>query len=111
MKRRDLLKVLGTTLLTCTAGRYGRVFAQAPEGASQAGTITNAGGAFPDVVMVDKGEPAQLLAAALKEMGGMERFVKSGDVVVVKPNIGWDRSPEQAGCTNPDRSRRSSKHA
>ena len=106
MKRRDLLKLLGSTLLATTAGRYGRVFAQAPESAaehaSKASAIPNPGGAFPDVVMVENGEPTQLLTAALKEMGGMERFVKAGDVVVVKPNIGWDRSPEQAGDTNPD---------
>ena len=31
----------------------------------------------------------------------MARFVKKGDVVFVKPNIGWDRKPEQAGNTNP----------
>ena len=31
----------------------------------------------------------------------MQRFVKHGDVVVVKPNIGWDRTPEQAANTNP----------
>lgn len=102
MKRRDLLRLMGTTMLACTAGRFGRVFAQTPEGAAASGAVTSAGGAFPDVVMVEKGDPAQLLAAALKEMGGMGRFVQPGDVVVVKPNIGWDRAPEQAGNTNPD---------
>jgi len=34
-------------------------------------------------------------------MGGMEKFVKKGQTVVVKPNIGWDVPPERAGCTNP----------
>ena len=102
MKRRDLLRLMGTTLFACTAGRFGRIFAQASDTTSGAGTVANAGGAFPDVVMVEKGEPAQLLASALKEMGGMGRFIKAGDVVVVKPNIGWDRAPEQAGNTNPD---------
>lgn len=34
-------------------------------------------------------------------LGGMERFVKPGDVVVVKPNIGWDRTPELAANTHP----------
>ncbi len=29
-------------------------------------------------------------------------FVKRGDVVVVKPNIGWDRTPEYAANTNPE---------
>jgi uncharacterized protein (DUF362 family) len=31
----------------------------------------------------------------------MDKFVKKGAVVVVKPNIGWDRTPEQAANTNP----------
>ncbi|MCL2335214.1 MAG: DUF362 domain-containing protein [Endomicrobia bacterium] len=34
-------------------------------------------------------------------LGGMDRFVKKGDVVVVKPNIGWNRTPEYAANTNP----------
>ena len=38
---------------------------------------------------------------ALAAVGGMKRFVKQGDVVVVKPNMGWDRTPEQAANTNP----------
>jgi uncharacterized protein (DUF362 family) len=32
----------------------------------------------------------------------MSAFVSRGDVVVVKPNIGWDRTPEQAANTHPD---------
>ena len=35
-------------------------------------------------------------------LGGMGRFVRKGAVVWVKPNIGWDRTPEQAANTNPD---------
>jgi hypothetical protein len=35
-------------------------------------------------------------------MGGMNRFVKKGDTVVVKPNIGWDRTVEQAANTHPE---------
>jgi uncharacterized protein (DUF362 family) len=34
-------------------------------------------------------------------VGGMQKFVKAGDVVVVKPNIGWDRRPEFAADTHP----------
>ncbi len=39
---------------------------------------------------------------ALEAMGGMAAFVKKGDRVVVKPNVGWNRLPEQAANTNPD---------
>jgi uncharacterized protein (DUF362 family) len=38
---------------------------------------------------------------AINAIGGMKRFVKAGDVVVVKPNMGWDRSPEFAANTHP----------
>ena len=43
----------------------------------------------------------KLTQQAIDALGGMRRFVKRGDVVWVKPNIGWDRTPEQAGNTNP----------
>lgn len=43
-----------------------------------------------------------LVRRALEAMGGIKRFVSRGDVVVVKPNIGWDRMPIHAANTNPD---------
>ena len=43
-----------------------------------------------------------LVRAAIDAMGGMGAFVSRGDVVVVKPNIGWDRMPIHAANTNPD---------
>jgi uncharacterized protein (DUF362 family) len=44
----------------------------------------------------------KLTEKAIEGLGGMGRFVKRGDVVWVKPNIGWDRTPEQAANSNPD---------
>jgi uncharacterized protein (DUF362 family) len=48
------------------------------------------------------GEPRVLVAKAIENLGGMRRFVARQDVVVVKPNIAWDRTPEQAANTNPE---------
>jgi uncharacterized protein (DUF362 family) len=45
---------------------------------------------------------AALVAAAVDALGGMKRFIGRGDVVVVKPNIGWDRTPMHAANTNPE---------
>jgi uncharacterized protein (DUF362 family) len=53
-------------------------------------------------VWVENGDPAQLLKAALKELGGIGQFISKGDIVVVKPNIGWDRAPQYAANTNPE---------
>ncbi len=38
---------------------------------------------------------------SIELLGGMRRFVKKGNRVVVKPNIAWNRSPEQAANTHP----------
>jgi len=46
--------------------------------------------------------PALLVEAALAAMGGMKRFISRGDIVAVKPNIGWDRTPLHAANTNPE---------
>lgn len=46
--------------------------------------------------------PAELVRQAVDALGGMRRFISRNDVVVVKPNIGWDRTPLQAANTNPD---------
>jgi len=43
-----------------------------------------------------------LTEAAIASLGGMDRFVKKGDTIWVKPNIGWNRRPELAANTNPD---------
>ncbi|HOY68355.1 MAG TPA: DUF362 domain-containing protein [Candidatus Ozemobacteraceae bacterium] len=93
MKRRDFLKMAAGAAAAVSLGsvvsRSSALFAQ------EAAT-------FPPSVWVEGGEPAALLKAALDAYGGMGRFVSAGDVVVVKPNIGWDRTPELAGNTNPD---------
>lgn len=59
-------------------------------------------GTLPDVVWIENGEPAELIDAAFGEFGGIEQFISKGDIVVIKPNIGFDRMPRQAATTNPD---------
>lgn len=56
---------------------------------------------LPKIVMAQNEDHIAALAASLDGIGGIRRFVKPGEKVVVKPNIGWDRSPEQAANTNP----------
>jgi uncharacterized protein (DUF362 family) len=46
-------------------------------------------------------EPEALVRKAITALGGMKRFISRGDIVVVKPNIGWDRTPIHAANTNP----------
>lgn len=54
------------------------------------------------LVSYAKGKDYLALAdRVLAPLGGIETYVKSGDKVVIKPNIGWDRSPAQAANTHP----------
>jgi uncharacterized protein (DUF362 family) len=43
-----------------------------------------------------------LVRETINALGGAENFVKQGEVVVVKPNIGWDRTVELAANTHPE---------
>jgi len=54
-----------------------------------------------DLVAVKGGEPDVMLKKGLDAFGGIGKYVKKGQKVVIKPNIGWDVSPERAGNTNP----------
>jgi uncharacterized protein (DUF362 family) len=57
---------------------------------------------LPRLTVVQGGEPRELVQKALENLGGISRFISRQDVVVLKPNIAWDRTPEQAANTNPE---------
>lgn len=58
------------------------------------------------LVAVREGDRAALLDRAIAELGGMKAFVRPGQKVVIKPNIGWDTPPERGADTHPDFVRR-----
>jgi len=86
MKRREFLKDLAIGSLVWNAGP--KLFAQKR--------------GFPDVAVIEGESPSQITKEAVSSLGGMSRFISRGDKVLIKPNIGWDRTPEQAACTNPE---------
>lgn len=53
------------------------------------------------VVVAEGNDYAAITRKAINALGGMKNFVKSGDVVVVKPNMGWDRASQFAANTHP----------
>ena len=60
-----------------------------------------AAGESPLVAVAEGTDYPAITRKAINAVGGIRKFVKAGDIVVVKPNIGWDRSPEMAANTNP----------
>lgn len=58
--------------------------------------------AYPRMVVTRGLNPALNVRAAIERLGGIRQFISPSDVVVVKPNIGFDRRPEQAATTHPE---------
>lgn len=54
------------------------------------------------VVKVQGNSAYDITRRLIQELGGMGKFISKQDVVMIKPNIGWNRTIEQAACTNPD---------
>ena len=88
MERRDFLKI--------GAGGAAKAW---PAGALTL-SVALAAPVRPDLAVAHGANP-RTTRAAVDAMGGMKAFISRGDVVVIKPNIGWDRTPEQAADTNP----------
>ena len=94
MQRREFLKQLAA--LGAVAGAGGltvmprELWAMAPKDKPQ-----------PLLAKVQGTNYAQITGEAIQALGGMKKFVNPGEVVVVKPNMAWDRSPELAANAHP----------
>jgi uncharacterized protein (DUF362 family) len=91
MKRREFVnksfKAGAITAASLSLGKFPNLFAFTPDDF--------------DLVAIKGGEPHTMFDRAIDSIGGMKSFVKKGNTVVVKPNIGWDVVPERAANTNP----------
>jgi uncharacterized protein (DUF362 family) len=107
--RRDILskiiRVGGLSAATVAAGLWLRGRSRRPEeGVAitlKPNFLVSADARYPQMVVVQGEDPRALVRKALEGLGGVRRFIGRGDVVVIKPNIAWDRTPEQAANTNP----------
>ena len=96
MRRRRFLEgttaALGAGLATALAGDKLALRVLAQEGAAAA---------YPDLV-VSRGEPREVVRRGLASLGGIERFVSPGQVVVIKPNASFVSPPEWGATTHPE---------
>jgi len=94
MHRRDFFKHLAALGIVAGAGRLlvlpEELWAMAPKDAPQ-----------PIIAKVQGTDWAKITGDAVQALGGMKKFVKSGDVVVVKPNMAWDRAPQLGANAHP----------
>ena len=93
MKRRDFLKKsAGAGIAAGTAlslGGYEKLWTPSPMYERY------------DMVAVMGGNPDAMFDLGIQELGGMGNFVQKGQKVLIKPNIGWDSTPELSADTNP----------
>ena len=89
LSRREFLRRAGIVgVVTCVAGEE---FLGMLEAASK-----------PTLSVASGGSPEILVRKAIDGLGGIKKFVKPGNVVVIKPNLAWARRPETAANTNPE---------
>lgn len=98
MERRDFIR---KGFLFGTATGIGMSGLAGVSGSLSLSRTTPARGNY-DLVAVRGEDIVAMFESAMQEMGGMTQWVKPGQTVVVKPNIGWDVEPERAANTNPD---------
>jgi len=84
ISRREFLKTASAGLALGVIGRPGSILAKEDY----------------DLVVI-KGEPAAATRKALEAMGGISRFVKKGQKVVLKPNMSFNNPPDRASTTHP----------
>ena len=95
MDRRDFLKKTAALAALGTVAKF-----VSPLEAAPARTVKKGG--IPDMVAVRNGSPEEMFETVIRELGGMERFVKPGQTVLVKPNIAWNQPPDMGANTNPE---------
>lgn len=54
------------------------------------------------VVAVAKGKPNEIVKKAVDALGGIKKFVKQGDRVVIKANMGFPNPPDWSTTTHPE---------
>src|SRR5271157_6399808 len=55
-----------------------------------------------EMTVVRGKDPEKMMRAGIQAMGGIGAFVKKGDVVLIKPNVAFDRSPALGATTSPE---------
>jgi uncharacterized protein (DUF362 family) len=108
MKRRDFIKKTGQAIaLAAVAGEVGLLAdgCQSKPAGKTAVAKPNFEVAndpqLPKIVLAKNVDHALALSMALGAIGGIGRFVKKGERVLLKPNLAWDRTPQQAVNTSP----------
>lgn len=108
MNRRDFLKTTGQAVALAGVSAGVGVLFHNRSSAEYAPIMLKTGdyrvpndALLPRVTLCHNEDAVVALNRSLDAIGGIKRFVSKGERVVIKPNLGWDRTPEQAANTGP----------
>ena len=115
MDRRQFLKRAGVTGLAIAGSALGAAWLHDPRGgadyfrneeskktASIKSFRVERGANTVHMSVVRGKDPEKMMRAGLGVMGGIGSFVQKGDVVLIKPNVAFDRSPALGATTSPE---------
>jgi len=101
LSRRQFLKTTAGIAFAAGVGarhavslRYGGSFASYAEAAESPEKV--------DLAVIKSTSPEAATIAAVEALGGIGKFIKSGDVVVIKPNMAFPNPPGWGNTTNPE---------
>jgi uncharacterized protein (DUF362 family) len=99
LTRRQFIRLTGAAAIGAALGNSACTTKSAPSGRRQASQPVG-GQAY--LAVAHGGDPTAITKAAIAALGGIDRFVRSADDVIIKPNICVDyHPPEYAATTNP----------
>lgn len=107
MQRRELLKYTAAAsvallgLSACGVNKTNADVGVQPRPPETGASVPSVSTGNPLMAVVNGTDPDELIERGLRAMGGIGRFVKKGQTVVVKPNFSVPRTPDQAATTNP----------
>ena len=115
MDRREFLKRAGATGLVIAGAALGAARLYDPRSGAQyfrsedekkAPSLksyrVDRGAGTVEMAVVRGKDPDKMMRAGIAEMGGIGAFVQKGDVVLIKPNVAFDRAPALGATTSPD---------
>jgi len=112
MNRREFFKQAALTGTALTAAVAGGLFLYEPKhfvpgfgekkGVSLPSFRIDQAKVLPDLAVAHGTSREAVIRAAIDTLGGIERFVQKGDIVMIKPNVAFDRPPALCATTHPE---------
>jgi uncharacterized protein (DUF362 family) len=108
-QRREFLRQIGGTTLALAASAGAAWWLHGREPSSDDGSLpplpsfrVPVSAADVQLAMAHGTSAEVMVRAAVGELGGIRRFIRAGDVVLIKPNVAFDRAPILGATTSPD---------